>query len=166
VGAVGSHDVFCDIRDRVLPAAGSSQVGKGPPAIAHGQMTAVLILRWPLAPLCSLVRFSMKPPSPILAVIRGHLTVTVPVLMTIVLAACIGYLVSGRPGTLLGIVIGAILAWPVWSFLVPQWRDWVESQGLAPEDVQGLAAATGLVWPRGSFVERTEFRRKNGKRGW
>lgn len=108
----------------------------------------------------------VEKPSPILAVARGHLTVTLPVVVVITLAGFIGKLLAGTGGMLLGIIIGAGLAWPCWSFLVPRWRDWVEEKGLAPEDVQALATATGLLWPRGSFFERTEFRRKGGKRGW
>ena len=91
---------------------------------------------------------------------------TVPVVAVIVIGGFIGRLLAGTGGLLLGVLIGAALAWPCWSFLVPRWRDWVEENGLAPEDVQSLAAGTGLLWPRGSFFERTEFRRKGGKRGW
>jgi hypothetical protein len=105
-------------------------------------------------------------PSPFLAVARGHLTVTLPVVVVIALAGFISRLLAGTGGMLIGIIIGAALAWPCWSFLVPRWRDWVEEKGLAPEDVQSLAASTSLLWPKGSFFERTECRRKDGKRGW
>ena len=108
----------------------------------------------------------MKKPSPILAVARGHLTVTLPVLVVIVLCGFIGRLIAGPGAVLVGIVIGGLVAWPCWSFLISRWRDWVEDKGLAPEDVQSLAASSGLLWPQGSFFERTEFRRKGGKRGW
>ena len=111
-------------------------------------------------------RTIVRKPNPILAVARGHLTVTLPVVVVIVLAGFIGKSLAGTGGLLIGIVIGAVVAWPCWSFLLPRWRDWVEGKGLAPEDVQSLAASTGLLWPRGSFLERTEFRRKGGKRGW
>ncbi|PYS66815.1 MAG: hypothetical protein DMF69_24970 [Acidobacteria bacterium] len=108
----------------------------------------------------------MKKPNPILAVARGHLTVTLPVIVVIVLGGFIGRLFAGRGGVLAGIVIGALVGWPCWSFLISRWRDWVEDRGLAPEDVQSLAASSFLLWPQGSFFERTECRRKGGKRGW
>ena len=108
----------------------------------------------------------VRKPSPILAVARGHLTVTLPVVVVIVVVGFIGRLLAGTGGLLIGIMVGAVIAWPCWSFLLPRWRDWVEQKGLAPEDVQSLAASTGLLWLRGSFPERTEFRRKSGKRGW
>ncbi len=105
-------------------------------------------------------------PSPVLAVARGHLTVTLPVVVIIVMGGFTGWLFAGPGGVLIGIIIGALVAWPCWSFLLPRWRDWVEEKGLTPGDVQSLAASTGLLWPQGSFLERTEFRRKGGKRGW
>jgi hypothetical protein len=102
-------------------------------------------------------------PNPILAVARGHLTVMLPVVVVIVLAGFTGRFLAGTGGLQIGVIVGAVIAWPCWSFLVPRWRDWVEGKGLAPEDVQSLGASTGLLWPRGSFLERTEFRRKSGK---
>ena len=97
------------------------------------------------------------------AVLVGHLRVTLPVLVVIfagvALGRCCG---SARLGGLGGFAVG----WLTWSFLVPRWRDWVEDQGIAPEDVESRAVRSGLLWPRGSFVERTEFRRRDGRRGW
>ena len=109
---------------------------------------------------------AVKPITPVSAVLRGHLTVTLPVLVVIGVAGIIGKLSAGTRGLLFGLFTGAILAWPVWSFLIARWRDWVEDSGVMPDEVQPLAFRTGLVWPRGSFFERTEFKRRNGKRGW
>ena|SRR6266487_6194997 len=108
----------------------------------------------------------MKSITPAHAVARGHLRVTLPVLVIIALGGLIGRYISGRSGLLLGLVIGAVFAWPCWSFLVPRWRDWVEDEGLDPDEVQPLAVRTGLLWPKGSLFERTECKRRNGKRGW
>ena len=91
---------------------------------------------------------------------------TLPVLVVISLVGFIGWLLASTGGMLLGALVGSALAWPCWSFLLPRWRDWVEENGLAPEDVQSLAGNTLLLWPKGSIFERTEFRRKSGKRGW
>lgn len=108
----------------------------------------------------------MKKVTPAHAVARGHLTVTLPVLVIIMLGGVIGSLISDARGFLFGLIVGAVLAWPCWSFLVPRWRDWVEDEGLDPGEVQPLAVSTGLLWPRGSLFERTECKRRNGKRGW
>jgi len=103
-------------------------------------------------------------PTPKEAVLRGHLMVTVPVLVTIATVAAFVSIVLGRP--MLGFGVGAFAAWPVWSFMVPRWRDWVIDVGLTPDDVQDKAELTGLLWPRGSFLERTEFKRRSGRVGW
>lgn len=108
----------------------------------------------------------MLRPSPKDALIRGHLTVTLPVLLIILAAPVIGWLAGGGAGLLLGVVTGSGFAWPWWSFAVPRWRDWVIDNGLSPEDVQDTAEAIGLLWPRGSRWERTEFPRRNGRKGW
>ena len=97
------------------------------------------------------------------AVLVGHLRVTLPVVAVIVAGLLAGrWYGSARLGGLGGFAVG----WLTWSFLVPRWRDWVQDHGLVPEDVQALAVRTGLLWPKGSFVERTEFRRRDGRRGW
>ena len=89
-----------------------------------------------------------------------------PVLLIIGFVGALGYHRFGRPGLYLGVVFGALIAWVWWSFAVPRWRDCVEARGLRPDDVQTLAVQTGLIWPRGSWPERTEFRRRDGRRGW
>jgi hypothetical protein len=108
----------------------------------------------------------MKGPSPLRAVVRGHLTVTLPVLIVIALCGLIGWFLNGAGALLMGIFVGSIIAWPFWSFLMPRWRDWVEDSGLTGDEVQRLALLTFLLWPKGSLFERTEFKRRNGKRGW
>jgi hypothetical protein len=92
------------------------------------------------------------------------MVVTIPVLLITGLLATLGWAFVGS--AFLGIVIGIAAGWLGWSFTISRWRDWAIANGLQPGDVQDLAARTGLVWPRGSWVERTEFRRANGKRGW
>jgi hypothetical protein len=86
--------------------------------------------------------------------------------LVIALFGFIGWLLNGVGALLMGLIIGSVVAWPVWSFLMPRWRDWVEDSGLKGDDVQRLAVVTLLLWPKGSLFERTEFRRRNGKRGW
>jgi len=92
--------------------------------------------------------------------------VTLPVFLIMLLVPTVGWLVRQWPGVMVGLVAGPGLAWPWWSYAVPRWRDWVEDQGIAPEEVQEEAERIGLLWPRGSRWERTEFRRRNGRKGW
>ena len=104
--------------------------------------------------------------TPEAAVKRGHLQISIPVVMIGVVAV----LVMGKANWPMAwtdrALLAGLIAWPWWSYAVPRWRDWVEEQGLRPDDVQPLAQQTGLIWPRGFFLERTELRRRNGRRGW
>ena len=115
----------------------------------------------------------MGKPQPVTAVIIGHIFVTLPVALIIGAGCFAGYLATtGAPLWLMviGITFAALLftafAWLYWSFAVARWRDWIEDQGIAPGEVDELAVRTGLIWPEGSEYERTEFRRRDGRRGW
>ncbi|MGE0761398.1 MAG: hypothetical protein AB7O38_30570 [Pirellulaceae bacterium] len=100
------------------------------------------------------------------AVLRGHMMVTLPVAAAMACGFLIGRFVVQSPQGGVGLLAGTAVAWLLWSFQVPRWRDWVEANGISPEAVQRLAVRTGLLWPRGSLMERTEFRRRDGRRGW
>jgi hypothetical protein len=100
------------------------------------------------------------------AVARGHLTVTLPVVLIMIAVILVLWISLGSKGWLIGVFAGPGTAWIWWSFMVPRWRDWVIDNGLRPDDVQRAAELTGLVWPRGFLFERTEFRRRDGTRGW
>ena len=108
----------------------------------------------------------MKRVTPLRAVAYGHLTVTLPVVGIIALFCFIGWVLNGVGALFIGLIVGSVIAWPFWSFLMPRWRDWVEDAGLTGDDVQRLAVMTFLLWPQGSLFERTEFKRRNVKRGW
>ena len=105
-------------------------------------------------------------PTPRQAVLRGHVTVTLPVVLILGVTPVVGGIMAGWQGALLGAFSGSLFAWPWWSFAVPRWRDWVVDHGVRPSDVQQLAEAVGLLWPQGSWLERTEFRRRDGSKGW
>ena len=97
------------------------------------------------------------------AVLLGHLVVNVPVLTIIGLAYLIGYISIGPDRAIFCVPVGAVMAWVWWSAIVPRWREWVKNQGADEVRTQHLAQVTGLVWPKGSFLEKTEFRlRKRG----
>jgi hypothetical protein len=110
--------------------------------------------------------FLMKHISPLRAVAHGHLTVTLAVVGIIAFCGFIGWLLNGVGALFVGLIAGSVIVWPFWSFLMPRWRDWVEDSGLRGDDVQRLAVLTFLLWPAGSIFAGTEFKRRNGKRGW
>jgi hypothetical protein len=97
-------------------------------------------------------------------VLVGHLVVTLPVVAIIAAVGAVGYLTFGPLGLGIGLIVGSFVAWPWWSWCVPRWRAWALAHGAPGERLQRLAAATMLVWPKGSIFERTEFRGKGSRR--
>jgi len=103
-----------------------------------------------------------------LAVRRGHYFISIPVFAILaalwfILAVLFpnGPFRSGKFAPLLAllIVIGPpSVAWIWWSYAVPRWRRWALSAGVDPEELQRLAQKQLLVWPKGHFFEKTEFR--------
>lgn len=95
------------------------------------------------------------------AVILGHLIVSIPVFI-IIIGFGMGGLIFGLKFSLIFLLIflliGFTLGWLWWSFIVPRWRQWALGQGVPAEQLQSLAVATGLVWPKGYVFERTEFK--------
>lgn len=55
--------------------------------------------------------------------------------------------------------LGFVLAWGWWSYSVPRWREWALKQpGVNSEELQKAAEVATLVWPKGHFFEKTEFK--------
>jgi|SRR5688572_10738698 len=109
-----------------------------------------------------------------IAILVGQLVVNLPVMLIILGVFGVGIVLllvleaifpslpgwSFLLGVMASIIIGSLVGWLWWSFSVPRWRKWALQNG-APEDkLQKWAVATGLVWPKGSIFEKTEFRVK------
>lgn len=61
-------------------------------------------------------------------------------------------------GVLLSCTLGIVCAWTWWSFNVPRWRVWAYRR---VDDITALkrtAISVGLIWPAGSWFEKTEIR--------
>ncbi len=64
----------------------------------------------------------------------------------------------------LGLAIGGLVAaWAYWSFAIPRWRRWALRRGALADELQTRAVAANLVWPKGSFFEKTEFRLRDSR---
>jgi hypothetical protein len=103
-------------------------------------------------------------PQPIpakLAVKRGVRLINWPVRLIMLFGFGGAYFLShSLPGLSLLLAVVAIpCAWLWWSYFVPRWRRWALRSGADPVELQYLAECASLVWPKGSFFERTEFRR-------
>lgn len=58
-------------------------------------------------------------------------------------------------------LFGFISGWLWWSYTVPRWRKWALQQpGVSPDELQAAAEVALLVWPKGHFFEKTEFKVK------
>lgn len=98
---------------------------------------------------------------PVTAVLIGHVWVTGPCLAIIAAGAFVGWWIFGIAGALMAFPQAIAPAWLWWSFFVPRWRRWAHRKGADPDATQEMAAVTGLVWPKGFFLEKTEFRLKD-----
>lgn len=99
------------------------------------------------------------------AINRGHLIVNVPVF--IIMFGVMGLLfflgiarhipVYFAP---LGILIGPLTAWVYWSFAITRWRIWAFTNVDDVHELKLQAIVGQLIWPDGSFFEKTEIRTK------
>lgn len=79
-------------------------------------------------------------------------------IVTIVLSV---FVISDKSGifTGSGLLLGFVLGWLWWSYSIPKWRKWALKQpSIDPDELQKAAEAVTLVWPKGHFFEKTEFR--------
>lgn len=53
--------------------------------------------------------------------------------------------------------IGFVSAWLWWSVAVTKWRRWAEQGGMSAAEVQYRGEKAVILWPRGHFLERTEW---------
>ena len=104
-------------------------------------------------------------PSPLpatLAISRGQLLIGWPVRLLLFSSFGVAYFFFERSSSLVGTLIavgGFAAAWLWWSYFIPLWRSWAHERGADPEELQELGVRASLVWPKGSFLERTEIRR-------
>jgi hypothetical protein len=99
------------------------------------------------------------------ALTRGQLAVNIPVF--IIMFGVMGLLFYLATKKLIpfyfgptSIVLGPLVAWIYWSFAITRWRIWAFSNVDDVHELKALAISGQLIWPDGSFFERTEIRTK------
>jgi hypothetical protein len=99
------------------------------------------------------------------AIRRGQLMVNVPVLF--IMPGVIGILLFVVLKELapvyfaaLGIILAPLAGWIYWSFAITRWRIWAFSKVDDVHELKREAVAGKLIWPDGSFFEKTEIRTK------
>jgi hypothetical protein len=119
---------------------------------------------------------SKKPIGISKAIFLGHLVVNIPaliLLLTFMFGGIIpAFLLSAQftsfwvgvivwvSGWIILSIIGILIAWTLWSYSVPRWRKWALQKGATEEELQKWGVITGLLWPKGSAFEKTEFKLK------
>ena len=92
------------------------------------------------------------------AVAVGTLVVNLPV-FALLFGPAFAATSVGRDDLLLVVLpLSFAAAWGWWSFAVPRWRLWAYERVESTSEVHQKAVAAGLLWPRGSFLERTEIK--------
>ena len=115
------------------------------------------------------LRHPEDPQSPLtaeFAVARGQQFVNRPVQLIMVIGALVAAVFFRHSWWFAAPLFGGpVVAWLWWSVAVPRWRDWALGSGVDPDELQDWAEDAKLVWPVGSFWERTEFRKRRLKSG-
>lgn len=102
------------------------------------------------------------------AIKRGHLIVNVPVLIAIIGCPALALYLSKKnfiPGWGIGIafLIGFILAWFIWGFMITKWRIWAFENVRNVHELKKRAIQEKLIWNDGSIFEKTEIRYSEDK---
>ncbi|PXY41397.1 hypothetical protein DMB65_08325 [Flavobacterium cheongpyeongense] len=103
------------------------------------------------------------------AIKRGHLIVNVPVFIAIIGCPALALYLSEQnliPGWGIGIafLIGFVLAWLIWSFMITKWRVWAFENVRNVHELKKRAIQEKLIWNDGNIFEKTEIRNTDDKR--
>lgn len=68
--------------------------------------------------------------------------------------------------TFVSIILGFILSWLWWSFMITKWRLWAFENVRNVHELKKRAIQNKLIWPDGSIYEKTEIRNKTETDKW
>ena len=96
------------------------------------------------------------------AINRGHLIVNVPVFVSIIGCPALALYLSRQnliPDWGIGIafLIGFVLAWLIWSFMITKWRIWAFENVRNVHELKKRAIQEKLIWNEGNIFEKTEI---------
>ena len=103
------------------------------------------------------------------AIIRGHLIVNVPVFVCIIGIPALSFYLSNQNlipkwGIGIGFVLGFVIAWLVWSFMITKWRIWAFENVRNVHELKKRAIQEKLIWNDGNIFEKTEIRTLEDKK--
>lgn len=102
------------------------------------------------------------------ALSKGRKSINTPVLIIMFgLIALSVYLVTALHISgwfaAVGILFAFVIAWLYWSFAITKWRLWAFENVRNVHELKNRAVKEKLIWPDGSFWERTEIRSADEK---
>jgi len=102
------------------------------------------------------------------AIKRGHLIVNLPVsIIMLGFPALAAYLFAKNIipawGIAIGFILGFIIAWLIWSFMITKWRIWAFRNVRNVHELKKRAVQEKLIWKDGSIFEKTEIRTRKDK---
>lgn len=97
------------------------------------------------------------------AINRGHLIVNIPVFICIIGIPALSLYLSNQNlipkwGIGIGFVLGFVIAWLVWSFMITKWRIWAFENVRNVHELKKRAIQEKLIWNDGNIFEKTEIR--------
>lgn len=102
---------------------------------------------------------------------RGQLIVNLPVMVIMfggwALVAYLGAKEIIHPAFIfVGVFLSIILAYVYWSIMITHWRLWAFENVRNVHELKRRAIRGQLIWPDGSFFEKTEIRSSSQKSKW
>ncbi len=102
---------------------------------------------------------------------RGQLIVNLPVMFIMfcgwALVAYFGTKAIIHPAFIVvGVFLSIIIAYVYWSVMITRWRLWAFENVRNVHELKRRAIRGQLIWPDGSFFERTEIRTPSQKSKW
>ena len=99
----------------------------------------------------------------------GHIIVNVPVFICIIGIPALSFYLSNQnliPKWGIGIVfvLGFVVAWLVWSFMITKWRIWAFENVRNVHELKQRAIQEKLIWNDGNIFEKTEIRTLEDKK--
>lgn len=103
------------------------------------------------------------------AINRGHIIVNVPVFICIIGIPALSFYLSNQNlipkwGIGIGFVLGFVVAWLVWSFMITKWRIWAFENVRNVHELKKRAIQEKLIWNDGNIFEKTEIRTLEDKK--
>lgn len=81
------------------------------------------------------------------AIVLGHLALTTPAIVAVMLVPVLGLRMFGPSLFLYYVLAGVAVGWQWYSLASPGWKKWLARKGVHDDEVEHLAHRAGLVWP-------------------